>query len=88
MSTDQSWRTRAECRDLDPELFFIERHESAEEAKRVCARCPVRAECLDYALVTRQRFGIWGGMGERQRRQLYRSRARKAQRAAAKTRAS
>ena len=66
------WRELAACQGLDSSLFFAERgdHATVMAAKRVCAGCVVRAECLAYALATNQRFGIWGGLSERQRRRL------------------
>ena len=70
-----SWRSLAACRGLDTELFFPGRGESAPEATAVCAACVVRAECRNYAVETRQLFGIWGGTSERQRRRLRAERA-------------
>jgi len=51
-------------------LFYPERGESSKEAKAVCATCPVRVECLDHAIATHERWGLWGGMTERERRGL------------------
>ena len=62
------WQDRALCAQTDPEAFFPEKGGSTREAKRVCRSCEVRAECLDYALENDERFGIWGGMSERERR--------------------
>lgn len=67
---DVSWHVDALCAETDPEAFFPEKGGSTKEAKAVCADCLVRAECLDYALATGQRFGIWGGRSERERRKL------------------
>ena len=64
------WRYRAACRGADLDLFFPGRGESAEPARRVCARCPVREPCLDYALRHGITHGIWGGLAERDRRAL------------------
>ena len=64
------WQVEAACRGVDPDLFYPAQGESAAEAKAVCRECPVTAECLDYALETRQRFGIWGGKSESERRPL------------------
>ena len=61
------WRQLALCAEVDSEIFFPERGGSTREAKKVCAKCEVRAECLEYALATHQRFGIWGGLSERER---------------------
>ncbi len=64
------WQERALCAETDPESFFPEKGGSTREAKRVCLSCEVRAECLDYALKNDERFGIWGGLSERERRRL------------------
>ena len=64
------WRELAACRGTDLEVFFPERGESAEPARRVCAACPVRQPCLDYAISNRITHGIWGGLTERERRAL------------------
>jgi hypothetical protein len=64
------WRDRAACRGADPELFFPERGGSADPARRICARCPVRQPCLEYALGHGIRDGVWGGLAERDRREL------------------
>jgi len=65
---DLSWQERALCAQTDPEAFFPEKGGSTREAKRVCLSCDVRAECLEYALGHDERFGIWGGLSERERR--------------------
>lgn len=65
-----SWQARALCPQTDPEAFFPEKGGSTREAKRICSACEVRAECLDYALANDERFGIWGGCSERERRRL------------------
>jgi WhiB family transcriptional regulator, redox-sensing transcriptional regulator len=65
-----SWQERALCAQTDPEAFFPEKGGSTREAKRVCVSCEVRAECLEYALANDERFGIWGGLSERERRRL------------------
>ena len=67
-----SWQERALCAQTDPEAFFPEKGGSTREAKKVCVSCEVRAECLEYALENDERFGIWGGMSERERRKLKR----------------
>ena len=64
------WFERAICAQTDPEAFYPEKGGSTKEAKSVCARCTVSAECLDYALDNHERFGIWGGLSERERRKL------------------
>ena len=63
-----SWMQLAECKGLDPDLFFPERGESTDEAKAVCATCAVRVECHEYAVVERERDGIWGGTSAIQRK--------------------
>jgi len=67
-----SWQDQALCAQTDPEAFYPEKGGSTREAKRVCRSCEVRAECLEYALDHHERFGIWGGMSERERRRLER----------------
>jgi predicted Fe-S protein YdhL (DUF1289 family) len=62
------WRERAVCAQTDPDAFFPEKGQSTREAKRVCAGCEVRSECLQYALDNDERFGVWGGLSERERR--------------------
>ncbi|MFT3833907.1 MAG: WhiB family transcriptional regulator [Micropruina sp.] len=64
------WQERALCAQTDPEAFFPEKGGSTREAKRVCLSCEVRSECLEYALSKDERFGIWGGLSERERRKL------------------
>jgi WhiB family redox-sensing transcriptional regulator len=68
----QDWQERALCAQTDPEAFFPEKGGSTREAKLICAGCEVRAECLEYALAFDERFGIWGGLSERERRRLKR----------------
>ena len=58
------------CAQTDPELFFPEKGGSVREAKAVCAGCPVRAQCLAHALAHDERFGVWGGLSEPERRRL------------------
>ena len=65
-----SWQERALCSQTDPEAFFPEKGGSTRDAKKVCSGCEVRAECLEYALRNDERFGIWGGLSERERRRL------------------
>jgi WhiB family redox-sensing transcriptional regulator len=64
------WRQDALCAETDPEAFFPEKGGSTREAKRVCSGCSVRVECLESALTNDERFGIWGGLSERERRRL------------------
>ena len=67
------WQEHALCAQTDPEAFFPEKGGSTREAKRVCQSCDVRSDCLEYALENDERFGIWGGLSERERRRLKRS---------------
>lgn len=79
-----SWQARAACNEAEvyPETFYPDKGMSAKAAKKVCRGCPVRRECLEYALAYDERFGIWGGLSERERRRVKRER-----RLAAETRA-
>lgn len=65
------WTARAACLDADPALFFPDRGGRVTRAKRICAICEVRRECLEMALAGNER-GIWGGLGEEDRRRLRR----------------
>ena len=65
-----AWRVLALCAQTDPEAFFPEKGGSTREAKRVCLSCEVRVKCLDWALANNERFGIWGGLSERERRRV------------------
>jgi WhiB family redox-sensing transcriptional regulator len=69
---DQGWQESALCAETDPEAFFPEKGGSTREAKKICTGCEVRSECLEYALANDERFGIWGGLSERERRRLRR----------------
>ncbi len=69
---DEQWQERALCAQTDPEAFFPEKGGSTREAKRICLGCEVRDACLEYALAHDERFGIWGGLSERERRRLKR----------------
>ena len=69
---DGSWQDLALCAQTDPEAFFPEKGASTREAKRICARCEVQADCLRDALSTGERFGVRGGLSERERRRLAR----------------
>ncbi len=70
---ESDWHERALCAQTDPEAFFPEKGGSTREAKKICTGCEVRSECLSYALANDERFGIWGGLSERERRRLKRS---------------
>jgi WhiB family transcriptional regulator, redox-sensing transcriptional regulator len=69
---DIEWQDQAACNGLDVNDFFPEKGESPKDAKRICGRCPVRRQCLAYALDLGERFGIYGGTSERERRRLKR----------------
>lgn len=63
-----AWQDAALCAQTDPEAFHPERGGSTEPAKKICQRCEVRQECLEYALAAREEFGVWGGMSEPERK--------------------
>jgi len=67
-----AWQADALCAQTDPEAFFPEKGGSTRDAKRICNQCEVKSECLEYALKNDERFGIWGGLSERERRKLKR----------------
>jgi WhiB family redox-sensing transcriptional regulator len=86
--SDADWRARGACLRADPELFFPlssvgPSAEQLNQAKTVCAGCQVRAECLEFALATRQVHGVWGGTSEDERQRLAAGRTSQAQPAAA-----
>ena len=64
------WQADALCSQTDPEAFFPEKGGSTRDAKRICQGCEVKAQCLEYALANDERFGIWGGLSERERHKL------------------
>jgi WhiB family redox-sensing transcriptional regulator len=65
-----AWQAEAVCSQTDPEAFFPEKGGSTRDAKKICSGCNVKAQCLEYALANDERFGIWGGLSERERRKL------------------
>lgn len=73
-----SWRQRAACQGVDPEIFYPVSDEEAEQALAICGSCPVREPCLEYALTSREREGVWGGATERERRRMLRQRRKSA----------
>lgn len=82
LDVDDSWRTKAACRQTDPDLFFPvgttgPALDHIASAKAVCQQCPVQAPCLEFALATNQDAGVWGGTSEEDRR-ILRSRAARA----------
>ena len=70
MTADTSWMALAICRNHLPEVFFPSDGVGVEIAQRICATCPVREPCLDYAVDNRIEHGVWGGTSERGRRRL------------------
>lgn len=70
LAEQAEWQDGALCAQTDPEAFFPEKGGSTREAKQVCLACDVKAQCLEYALARQERFGIWGGLSERERRRL------------------
>ena len=75
---NQTWRDHAACRGIDPEIFYPVSDEEADPAKSICDHCPVRTPCLEHALTSRERDGVWGGATERERRRMIRQRRRSA----------
>ena len=75
LEEERRWQERANCLGVDPDLFFPERGASTREAKAVCRGCEVRDDCHEYALANGEKFGIWGGLSERERRRVRRQRA-------------
>lgn len=69
-----NWYENGNCLGVDPDLFFPERGASTREAKEVCRSCEVSRDCLEFALQNGEKFGIWGGMSERERRRIRRQR--------------
>lgn len=70
--SDEDWYSQALCPETDPDAFYPEKGGSTAEAKKVCRGCPVRKQCLQWALDNDERFGVWGGMSDRERRRLKR----------------
>jgi WhiB family redox-sensing transcriptional regulator len=73
-----TWRQHAACRGLDPDIFYPTTDEEADAAKAVCAVCSIRQACLEHALGSRERDGVWGGATEKERRRIIRQRRRSA----------
>jgi WhiB family redox-sensing transcriptional regulator len=74
----REWIDRAACRGAGPKTWFPHPSQPAAEAKRICAGCPVRGECLDYALENREEGGIWGGLNKHERKKVAAARRRAA----------
>ena len=75
---NQPWHQQGACRGLDPEIFYPVTDEEADRAKMVCGACSVRESCLEPALGSRERDGVWGGATEKERRRIIRQRRRTA----------
>ena len=75
ITEERPWVVFSACRDADPSLFFPATKEEEEQALALCATCPVRIDCLEYALEARERFGVWGGLTEKQRKRWLRKSA-------------
>ena len=73
---DRNWAGRAACSGLDPSVFYPPSDEEADEAKAICAECPVQEECLEHAIAHREKNGVWGGATERERLRIIRRRRR------------
>lgn len=74
MKMDTDWMALGNCRDEPPSLFFPSDGVGVEIARKLCATCPVKAPCLEYALRNRIDHGVWGGASERERRRILRQR--------------
>jgi len=76
----QDWRAVGRCRGSDPRVFYppSDDDELADEAKEICRLCSVRQRCLEFALSTREKHGVWGGLTERERRRVLRQRRKSA----------
>jgi len=83
--TARGWAARALCVGADPEAFFPAGDDAAAEARDICAACPVRGQCLAYAITADEAFGIWGGLDPRQRHALRRRLERRGSSASSKT---
>lgn len=70
---DTAWQERALCAQTGADFFFPEPGSSVREAKRICGMCEMRSACLDYALTNDERFGVWGGLSEKERLRLRRT---------------
>lgn len=71
---EAQWMARGKCRDMDPATFFPSDGLGVQAAQRVCAECPVKTPCLEYALANHVDHGVWGGASERERRRILRQR--------------
>jgi WhiB family redox-sensing transcriptional regulator len=76
-SGQEIWQSFALCSEVDYDTFFPEKGGSTKEAKRICAECAVSEQCLEYAIVNDQRYGIWGGIAESERYEIRKAKAAK-----------
>lgn len=74
LDQDTLWMLRARCRGYEPAEFFPSDGVGVDDARKICAECEVRIECLEYALTNRIDHGVWGGCSERERRRILRRR--------------
>jgi WhiB family redox-sensing transcriptional regulator len=70
---ERPWAVYSACRDADPEVFFASTRADERDALAVCDACAVADQCLEFAIETRERFGVWGGTNERERRKMLRA---------------
>ena len=70
-AVERDWHLGAACRGLDPDLFFPATSSEEARAKIICAGCPVRSDCLDFAMRARERYGVWGGTSEEERKAIH-----------------
>lgn len=75
LAGDRMWTALAKCKTVDPDVMFPTDGIGVRRAQAICAGCPVRDDCLEYALVHNEDHGVWGGASERRRRQIRRERA-------------
>ena len=73
---ERTWAGKAACRGLDPAIFYPQTDDDSDEAKAICAECPVREPCLEHAIEHREKNGVWGGATERERLRIIRRRRR------------
>ncbi|KUN80443.1 hypothetical protein AQJ64_25515 [Streptomyces griseoruber] len=72
-TSDLGWQRQALCAQTGADFFFPEPGSSVREAKRICGMCDMRVACLEYALANDERFGVWGGLSEKERLQIRRT---------------
>lgn len=66
------WQARAACHGIEPEVFFPISDDDAWRAKEICTACEVRPRCLAFSLTNRERYGVWGGVTEKERQEMFR----------------